>query len=213
MNRNRELLVTFLMAAALVCMAPGLANAQFPGGVPGLGGGSGGKVDGKGVEKKLNELLSLTSRAIAAFSGAIGMKEEADEMTKTADCLKAGTCNGADKLSVITETGDKMTAKIADLQQKKIKLEANAGKRAAEGLPPAVASFPKWKEVIDEAKKLSQDKSAVMQFPSLIGAVPKLPAAVENQGKMVNSGIDYLSFSGIKHDVKPVDIKAVLSGV
>jgi hypothetical protein len=106
-----------------------------------------------------------------------------------------------------------MTAKIADLQQKKIKLEANAGKRAAEGLPPAVASFPKWKEVIDEAKKLSQDKSAVMQFPSLIGAVPKLPAAVENQGKMVNSGIDYLSFSGIKHDVKPVDIKAVLSGV
>jgi hypothetical protein len=135
MNRNRELLVTFLMAAALVCMAPGLANAQFPGGVPGLGGGSGGKVDGKGVEKKLNELLSLTSRAIAAFSGAIGMKEEADEMTKTADCLKAGTCNGADKLSVITETGDKMTAKIADLQQKKIKLEANAGKRAAEGFP------------------------------------------------------------------------------
>jgi len=191
-----------------------LSTANVPSSsIPGLGGSWGGaKVDGKGVEKKLNEILLLTSQAIGAFSSAIGMKEQADEMTKTAECLKAGTCNGIDKLDVISEAGDKVMDKISDLRKQNTKLQADAGKKAAEGLPPAVASFPKWKELIDEAKTLSKDKSAALQFPSLIGALPKMPAAAANQGKMINTGLEYLTFNGIKHDLKPVDL-AVLSGL
>lgn len=208
MRKTQVALGTLFLAATLVCVAPGAANAQFPS-MPGMGGG-GAKADGAKIEKDLNEILSLTSRAISAFASALGMKEEADEMTKTADCLKAGTCNGAAKVSVITDTGGKMSAKIDELQKSNQKLQADSGKKAAEGLSPTVKSFLKWKDVGNGIANLKNDKQAALQFGSLINASTTLPGAVENQGKTINKGIEYLTFSGIQHDLKPVDPKVLV---
>ena len=54
MPKARDILASLFIAAALICVTLGTANAQFPS-IPGVGGSGGGtKVDGKGTEKKFN---------------------------------------------------------------------------------------------------------------------------------------------------------------
>lgn len=180
--------------ASLVAAAATPVFAQFS--LPGMGGSKPpAGADPRKLEADLKSINELTSLALSKLAEAMGLKETAAKMTKTAEDIKSGSVGLPDATSIISEVSASMKAEMEKNQKEGKKLDVAAGGIAAEALLPAVKAFPLWKSVAEGVKSL--DRTALMGAAALVQAAPKVPTSAKNTLEMTQAGIAYLSFSGV----------------
>ncbi len=169
------------------------AFPSLPGAKPAEGAA---KADPAAIEQDLKSIVITTTRSLEALNLALGNKEEADKLAKSADCLDKGSCGVADGVATLN-SGSEATAKhVADQKAKGVKLDKDAAAMATKGILPGLTALPLWKRVIDGGKALSQDRMAMMKAAGLMQTLPKVPPAARSSVDFVKATIDYMSFSG-----------------
>lgn len=203
-----KIVFTFAAIAAASCLFAAPAHAQFSvGGLMG-GGSKAGGADPAKIEQDLKSIIETTSTAMAGFSAALGMKEQAARFSDTATCIKASTCGTADAINVVTSVAPDVLAEAEKRRSQGLKLDAEAGATASKALIPAIKAFPLWKQVAEGASNM--DKTAAMKFSGLVQAAPKVPAAAKGTIDVVEGGIKFLSFSGVDTAQLEADAKSSL---
>jgi hypothetical protein len=180
------------------------ADAQ----IPGLGKLLGGSKDEKAtssatapsadqLEKDLTSVVVNTSKALSALNEALGLKAEADEAAKNAECAEKGTCGVDDSIGVIQKSAANLKSVAEARQAEGKKLDAKAGASAASALEPGIKTIPNWIAVKNGVQALSGDKTAMIKARGLMKSAPKVPGALTGTVSMINATISYLGFSGV----------------
>jgi hypothetical protein len=192
-----------LVAAAAI--AAGISAAwlpahafDLPGGLPGIGSKSGGTANGDpaAIERDLRSIIAKTSASVAMFFDALNRKDEADKLTKNAECIEKNTCGVKDGVETLTALSDRARDVIAKKKAGGEKLNEQASARAIQAALPGLAAMPTWKKVIDDGRSLNA--SSALSAGGLVRALPLVPGAAKGSVDFWKTSIDYLTYSGAK---------------
>ncbi len=204
----------FTLLISLFFISPSAVYAwgmpELPVEIPGVGGGGG--ADLSSLESSQSALADRTKKvlldfghAILKFQAAVTGKEDADLKRIMAD-YSADKISASDVIARVGSVSDATTEKIIELQEKGVKLDANASKIFMRGLFPYakgivkgglltadLAAFaPKVTDAI-AANPLSAP-SALSVVLTLIDQIPPMMSKFSD----ANGGIyDYATFNGI----------------
>jgi hypothetical protein len=185
---------------------------DLPGGLPGAGrSGSAAKADPAAVERDLRGIIVKTSASVAMFFDALNMKDEADKLTKNAECIEKNTCGVKDGVETLTALSGQARDAIAKKKAAGEKLDGQASTRAIQAALPGLAAMPTWKKVIDDGRSLNA--SSALSAAGLMRALPLVPGAAKGSVDFWKTSIDYLTYSGAKTSEMTETLQKGMSGI